>query len=302
MPCKIAAIGTINKDTIYTPDGTKHESYGGLLYTMIPLAQMLDADCEILPILNLGRNISRDVMPLIRKYPAISHENIKIVSGKNNHCRLYYSDRESKKELLSGGVPGQVFRDIKPALTCEHTIVNFISGRDISIRTLEKFRRVYRGLIYVDIHSLTLGKRKSGERYFRKPLNWKRYCACADFLQMNREEFELLSGQPAFNESLKRFYSQFADGFLKALHVTCGQAGSCLAYKPGAKIVIKRIKAPVIRDLRDTTGCGDVFGAAFVASIVQGNSIYSSACFANDRAAMKCRFAGIESLRLHKPK
>jgi hypothetical protein len=134
MRNKIAVIGTINKDTIYSPDGKKHESYGGLLYTIIPLAQMLGNNFEILPILNLGRDCKREVMRFLQEYPIISAKHVNIVPRKNNDCRLFYSDTHSKTEILKGGVPGLRFDDIKPALGCGSTIINFISGRDISLR------------------------------------------------------------------------------------------------------------------------------------------------------------------------
>jgi hypothetical protein len=298
MQNRIAVIGTINKDTIHTHDGKMHESFGGLLYTVIPLAQMLCKKHEILPILNLGRDCSKKIMPLIQKYPNIDHEYISIVPQKNNHCHLFYSDHESKSEILRGCVPGLTFADIKPALSCRMTVVNFISGRDALLRSLEKFRAKYQGRIYMDIHSLTLGKRKSGKRYFRKPVNWKRYCACADYLQMNKEEFELLSGKATTANSMKLLFKEFEKGILKALHVTMGANGSFLVYRPKSKITVKLIKPPEIRRLRDTTGCGDVFGAGFVAAIMKGHSIYSASRMANKAAAQNCCFAGIEDLRL----
>lgn len=297
---KIAVIGTINKDTICTHTGSVHESFGGLLYTIIPIAQMLGSEYEILPILNLGKDSKKDVLPLIIKYPALKPEYIKIVAQKNNHCHLFYSDRDMKKEILRGGVPRLTFSDIKPALSCQMTIVNFISGRDISLRALEKFRKNYHGQIYMDIHSLTLGKRKGGDRYFRRPANWKRYCACADYLQVNREEFELLSGEMISLGAMRRFFETFSSGFLRALHITSGKQGSYLVYRPESKILVRNIKAPDVKNILDTTGCGDVFGAAFVSAIVKGHSIYSATRYANAQAARNCRFAGIEELRLQK--
>jgi sugar/nucleoside kinase (ribokinase family) len=298
MQNRIAVIGTINKDTIHTYDGKIYESYGGLLYTIIPLAQMLGKKHEILPILNLGKDCRKGIMPLILKYPNIDQECISVVPQKNNHCHLFYSDRESNMEILRGGVPALTFTDIEPALSCRITIVNFISGRDVSLRSLEKFRKNYQGRIYMDIHSLTLGKRKSGKRYFRKPANWKRYCSYADYLQMNKEEFELLSGKAISANSMRTLFKGFGKGILKVLHVTMGAHGSFLVYRPKLKIIVKLIKLPEISRLRDTTGCGDVFGAAFVAAIMKGYSIYSASRMANKAAAQNCRFAGIEDLRL----
>ncbi len=300
MPHKIAAIGTINRDTIHSHKGSVHESFGGLLYTIIPLAQMLGTDYEILPVLKLGEDCVKDVIPTLEEYPAIKHDHIKIVPQKNNHCHLFYTDHDKKNEILEGGVPGLAFRDIRPALACAMTIINFISGKDLSLRTLEKFRIEYTGRIYIDIHSLTLGMRKSGERYLRRPANWKKYCACADYLQVNSEEFELLSGKVISKNALKQFFEAVDKGYLRALHITLGKQGSYLVYKPESNILVRTIKSLVIRNPRDTTGCGDVFGAAFAAAIMKGLPDYKATRIANLRAGENCGYAGIEGLRLQR--
>jgi sugar/nucleoside kinase (ribokinase family) len=298
MNNRIAAVGTINRDTIHLPGGEKHESYGGLLYSIYTLAQLTSDDFEIVPILNLGKDTSDTILKLLSKYKKIKTSGIKVVPAKNNHCNLYYLDKETKSEILKGAVPALMYENLKPALECSLTVIDFISGNDIDFEALEKFRRDYRGKIYMDIHSLTLGKKENGERFLRKPPDWKRYAACADYLQMNQREFELLSETSANPENVREFYQNLGMSGPIALNITLGERGSYLVHHDFDKLVCEHIAAPRVEIMADTTGCGDVFGAAFTAALCKGYANKLAAWTANQKASENCRYAGIENLNL----
>lgn len=57
----VAVVGTINRDTITHIDGTITESYGGVLYNVTALSQLLGDQVVIKPCLNLGY----DVYPVV---------------------------------------------------------------------------------------------------------------------------------------------------------------------------------------------------------------------------------------------
>jgi sugar/nucleoside kinase (ribokinase family) len=177
-------------------------------------------------------------------------------------------------------------------------IVNFISGRDIKLPTLEKVRHDYKKPIYMDVHSLTLGMRSDGSRYLRRPQNWKRYTSCADFLQMNNIEFELLSGEEANKNTVKDFYKMHDPGILKALLITLGERGAYLTTRSGRGIRSDSIATPRTGRVLDSTGCGDVFGAGFCAARMLGFSIQKAAEIAVAAATLKTRTRGIENLSL----
>jgi sugar/nucleoside kinase (ribokinase family) len=174
-------------------------------------------------------------------------------------------------------------------------MVNFISGRDVGLRALEKIRAEYTGLIYMDIHSLTLGLRTNGERYLRKPSNWKRYAACADYLQMNGEEYKLLTGLIPSPQTLRLFPDQESR---KALLVTMGNKSTLAGYRTLSETKYRSFAVPKVKRPVDTTGCGDVFGAAFAAMILKGYSPEASIKFANLQASKSSLHPGIENIEL----
>lgn len=298
MANKIAVIGTINKDTIHFPSGEIHHSYGGILYNMVSLAQLLGQGYDIYAFANVGRDCIAAIQNIVVDYHNIKTDFINIVNSQANDCQLFYLDQRQKKEILKGGVPPLRFGDIKPSLSCDLIMVNFISGKDIGLQTLEKIRAEYKGTIYIDIHSLTLGIKDDGQRYLRRPHNWQRYAACADYLQMNAAEFELLAGIGPSHSILNTFFKIYGGKRPKALIVTAGSEGTFITSVEKSAIKSRFIESPKVDDSLDTTGCGDVFGASFMAAILRGHNLDKAVQIANDRAAQKCYTCGIEKLRL----
>lgn len=295
---EIYLAGTINKDTVTNPDGLIFNSFGGLLYSLIPLAQLVP-NTEIVPIVNLGRDCSEDVLGILRKYTNIKTDHIAIVEQENNHCHLTYTSQESKTEILSGGVPPLEYAALSAARGSGLFVMNFISGFDVTAETLIKFRSRYRGKIYMDLHSLTLGKHPDGRRYFRKPDNWRDYCTCADFLQMNAEEFKLVHGADLTIANQITLFSEFRERYLKALLVTCGSEGAYLTYEAGGQTECLHIPTQPAAQDADTTGCGDIFGAAFCAGLVIETDFERSVRLAVQTASLACKFKGVETLKFN---
>jgi len=289
---EIGAIGTINRDTIYQPDGGKVESWGGLLYS---LKWVGDNDSvTVIPVVNVGRDSYRQVMEIVGNLKNVDPSHIEKVEEKNNHCFLHYHNQSHKCEILKGSVPPLTYSRVRPLRSCDLILVNFISGPDIKLAALEKLRRNYSGLIYIDIHSLTLGRRKVPDgfrRFLRRPRYWRRYVACADILQLNEGEFGLLSGREFSNKAARDFFILETDS-LTCLVITRGLNGTHLVYIREEKIVSRNVKPDPVQRVYDTTGCGDIFGAGFIVEYLKSGSLIKAARNGNRLAAERCRIKG----------
>ncbi|MCP4568268.1 MAG: carbohydrate kinase family protein [FCB group bacterium] len=285
---KIGVIGTINRDTIYQADGSVVKSWGGILYNIKYLCEAGKA--IILPVVNIGRDCSVSLNRFLKQYGNLDCSNISIVDELNNHCVLRYSDQSSKREILKGGVPALSCGRVKPLLECDAVLVNFISGRDIKLVALERFRSEYNGLIYMDIHSLMLGRKKiSGgvARYLRRPRYRRRYAACADILQVNQVEFELLAGCDFERKTAVSFFKRELPT-AKALIITLGADGCLAVYRRGTRIIGRMVSSPQVRRVFDTTGCGDIFAAGFLIEYLMSDSFIRAASEGNRLAAQRC--------------
>jgi len=293
---KIGVIGTINRDSIEFPDGRKKEGWGGLLYNIITLSHLAGKSDSIIPVCNVGRDCCKEIVAILRNLPGICTDYVREVPEKNNHCFLTYLDDENKEEILRGGVKPLQFEDVTPLLPCDIILMNYISGRDIYLASLKKLRRRFGGTIYTDLHSLTLGKKKDGSRFLRIPPGWPAVVHLSDFIQMNRLELFLLSGQSLSDDRDKRFLITALEKLtgilrLNTIHVerkvfviTDGADGCHLFYPGRCGPVYRHIVAPDKIIQSDATGCGDCFSAGFVVALAGDRSLTECAIFAN-RAA-----------------
>jgi sugar/nucleoside kinase (ribokinase family) len=237
-------------------------------------------------------------MAILKSLPGVDYRYVKKVNDKNNHCYLTYNNRDEKSEILKGGVRRLKFDDIRPLLDSDIIILNYISGNDIYLASLEKLRKEYIGSLYVDIHSLTLGRRKNGARFFRSPPGWEQIVAAADYVQMNRQELVILLNDKSGKISQREVKSKFIR-FLNILErrnisfknkvfiITRGSRGCMLAWFHSGNIKWEYVEPAAILKKGDTTGCGDSFSAGFIAGLMKSDNLIECARLAN-RAGRDC--------------
>jgi len=311
---KIGVIGTINRDSIRLTDGTKKEGWGGILYNIVTLSHLVGSKARIVPVCNVGADNYNDISKILRSLPGVETGNVRKVKEKNNHCRLKYLDEQNKTEILEGGVPPLVYDDIEPLRDCDIILLNYISGRDIYLRSLRKLRRNFQGGIYIDIHSYTLGKKADGSRFLRRPPHWPEVVACGDYIQMNRLELAILAGgsgssrpeEGDLENNLKGLLSSLRRGGVdtksKVFIITDGSRGCYFLYGQDGASAIKHIRqqrkktGASCQDV-NVTGCGDCFAAGFTAGLADNLEIASCADAGNaagfDRV---CDFRGIYTI------
>ncbi len=289
---KVGVVGTINRDTIYHPDGRTVESWGGLLYSLKYLCE--SGASQVVPVVNVGADAYQEVSAILNRFDRIDAKYLRRLAQKNNHCFLHYANQSHKCEILKGGVPPLTYERLKPLADCDLVLVNFISGPDVRLSALEKFRENFCGVIYMDIHSLTLGRRRvrgGYRRHLRRPRYWRRYVACADILQVNKVEFELLSGRPFSPAEATAFFREELL-FAKCLVITLGEEGCQIVYQRSGKTVGRHVEGIKVARVLDTTGCGDIFAAGFISEYLVTKNFIEAARRGNRLAAARIRLQG----------
>ena len=294
---KVAVIGTINKDSIIFPSGKRTESFGGILYNLSALSGLGEKWVEIYPVCNLGYDVYDQVIETLKYHDNIKLPGINKVRRKNNHAHLLIDKENQRQEILRNRVPVLSFGQIKPFLDSDAILVNFISGFDIGLNTLKRIRTNSDALIFMDIHSLTLGIHKDGKRFFKTPRSWREYLKQADLVQANLTELSMLSDKKLkSSKEIQGFGNHVLSLGPKVLLVTMGEEGALMIYKEGRTCKLKKCAGIKVQKYKDATGCGDVFSAGFLTNYLHTRNLNQSLVFANRVAAEKCKISGVEGV------
>ena len=297
---RIALLGTINRDTIYTADGVTTESYGGLLYSILALAEIAPAPSRaaIYPICNVGGDMEAVVRETLAPYPHVKLDGIRFVPGKNPHCFLDYDSQGRKRETLRYDVPQISFSQIEPFLDCDAMCFNFITGMELALETAQRVRQFATGLLLMDVHSLTLGMDEKRRRFWRVPPQWKKWVGCVDVVQMNEQEGALLAGETLDGEDApRRFARRVLSAGPSVVIITRRHRGSeTIVQDDRAEIVIHRFDSAPMGEPRDETGCGDTFLMGYTWAFLQTGDRTVASRFANRVAGINVCLRGIEGI------
>jgi len=297
MAHRIGVIGTFIRDTIITLDGRRVESIGGLYHTMAYLAHVVDDNTEIQPLCHVGEDFYDAICDTLARFKKnITFDSLHRISQPNTQVKLIYRTPETRDEMTSQTMPPITTGEIAALAACNSILVNLISGDDITLEALKNLRKLTPcPLIYLDLHSLALGIDAAGKRFYRGIPDWPEWVAACDILQMNEREAAVLMGLDGrvTYEDLVKLGRRLVTEKLPACHITLGSAGSLLFYcNAENEIGYEHCPSTKVSQVIDIIGCGDAFGAAFLAHFVRTKNFSTATHFANKVAGLNCTFMG----------
>ena len=293
-----AVFGTVCCDEIRRPGRNTEFGFGGLFYNLISLAQLFGNDGTVVPICKVG---SRDYSAIVKqftRYPAININYIQQYPGRNNTVLLdYYSDEE-RIEYSTNLPEPFTMKELLPVPDVRLYMVNFISGIDMQYRTFCAIRRRLKIPLFVDLHSIFLGFKPNGKRYYLRNRDWSRWHESGDIVHLNQIEAQMLAGRTLDSEKEFLAFGYFLlDRSTSVVLITKGGEGSLVLWRSGNRSLHKSVPAYHYGALCDPTGCGDVFSAAYVYAHLQGGDPFEAADFASKVAGV--RAAHNSSTELH---
>lgn len=287
-------------DTIHGRDPAQAavQEWGGISYALAALDATLPDDWEIVPLIKVGRDLAGKANEFLHSLRHTPHAARFVeVQEPNNRVTLRYESADRRCEQMSGGVPPWTWPELGPLVQdLDALYINFISGYEMSLETAQLLRRGFSRFIYVDLHSLFLGKSGDGTRVLRTLPESPAWFGCFTVIQLNEDEIGQLGSDPL---------AIAADAMRQgctALCVTLGERGA--AYFAGDPIRTARIPAPavhpaVIHQESDPTGCGDVFGGATAAALLAGASIEDALRLGTQLGTRNLSHHGASGLRDH---
>jgi hypothetical protein len=283
---KFLLLGHFSFDVHHSEDGGEHVRYGGLYHALATLASIMDKGDTAIPVFGLGKEDSDEVMEKLSTFPNVSTEGIFKLTGSTNRVHFYPSPERAPVECSKDIAPPIPFEKVRKQLPVNGVLVNMFSGADISLETLDQIRMAIRSQnisLHLDYHNLTLGLGTEQERYRRPLQEWRRWAFMTDTVQLNEEEIAGLTPDRLPEEKAVAHLLTLG---IKGVVITRGERGAS-TFTNEHKHVIRADIPGITVDTPggDTTGCGDVFGAAFHYNFVKTSDLRGSAEFANRIAA-----------------
>lgn len=300
---RIGIIGHPCIDEIISPTGemTSH-ALGGILYSYAALERAVresGANVEFLPLTWTSSKDQEIVLPF---YALLKHfKNLSKLfptDSLTNRVRLVYSDETHRTEHCPTILPPMTPEELSwvDLSSLDGLFINMISGFDISLDTLKWIRQQTKAYIHLDVHALVLGELSSEPSQPRKikgVKDWREWVRNVDSIQMNETESDWFGAPEILTE--KQLLSEIRKiaeevGTPRSVVITRAERGATSFDFQHEKIWNKE---PLKREIRNTTGSGDVFGALYTLTKTLGTSEQEALWHAETWAGWN---AGLQSL------
>lgn len=309
---RLGVIGSFVWDVIHgrDPRDAPVEEWGGITYSLGALDAALPDDWEIVPIIKVGHDLSRQARVFLHSLTRLAADGEAIeVPHPNNRVTLHYESAERRCEHLTGGVPRWNWLGLKPLLSSiDALFINLISGFELDLEVAQHIRAHFKGPIYCDLHSLLLAVQPDGMRTLQPLQNAEAWFRCFDIVQVNEDEMSMMAPDPLALAAIAMRER------VSVLNVTLGNRGTVYFAAPGfeklSDLTKESLSAPFgalrtelvpatpARDLRggDPTGCGDVWGATYFSRLLAGDDIRAAMSAASIAAARNVNHRGATGL------
>lgn len=321
---RFGVLGTMVWDRIFSRDGraVPVEEWGGISYALAAASAACPPHATVVPLIRIGSDLSERAYRFLRTLPHMDLESgIAVVAEPNNRVELRYTDNQRRAERLTGGVSPWTWTELEPRVQdLDALYINFISGFEMELETAQSLRAHFAGPIYADVHSLLLGVGPGGVRVPRPLASWREWLRCFDAVQLNEDELATLAhawGDPWL------FAAEVVGDAPRLLLVTLGERGSAyfavagldadprtwrrarlltpsISNAPGGGAVhTQHVPPDLVPREGDPTGCGDVWGASFFATLLAQRDLETAMRRANGAAGRNVEHRGATGLHHH---
>ena len=260
----VAVVGTINRDVILHPDGTRHESLGGILYNAIPLGALLEGTgLRVRPIGRLGVEDREEARSILAAFPAIESDTLLADPAGTNLSLLDYSRGGERVEEVRARVAPLTASDLAAGAGARAWLVNMISGQDVACATLAELRRRESGLFLLDIQALA--RSADTPRRPRRVPDFRAWSGLFGIVRGSEVEVAHFGDAPGDLAAAAR--SVMAAGAQEVV-ATRGAAG--LRWWTAGSATAVEVPAVACPRPVDPTGCGDSFLSAVCAGRMLG--------------------------------
>jgi sugar/nucleoside kinase (ribokinase family) len=196
---------------------------------------------------------------------------------------LEYYNKNERIEKSLHPLPSIPFEMIESHLNVDILVINMISGWELSLEVLKKIRTKFKKTIIMDFHSLSLGRKDDGIRFYNPVPQYREWFLQCDIIQMNEVEFNNLGGQIS---DINYFVNKNMYDMQLVLNITRGNKGSLTIIRNHHYFELLRTASDAKIEVIDPTGCGDAFLGAFTMYYANSTDVNRAVQKANILAAI----------------
>jgi len=297
----IAVIGHLVRDRITNLTGGHTEALGGIAYSLAALDVSAKGRYNVLPICRIGHDLRSTVKLIFRNFSAIDLSSMKTIPRANKIHELVYRTADYREEHNLGEMP-----EIKPSMfnkfeKIDIALLNYIGGDEFKPKSIKWLKQKYEPLIYLDYHSLALGRiildkqNLRVKRYFRCNPHWREYVSEADIVQMNYLELKSIFSK-TINEtdSILKSARKLKGTGPRIVIITREEKDLIVISGSKRKADINILPVRQVKKVVDPTGCGDSFAAGFISSYIENKDVVKACETGLDLAGRKAGFSGLD--------
>jgi adenosine kinase len=285
---KIAILGPIPRDHIVTHEKDLIQKWGCVTHPTIALSVLAGKKIEIIPVSHVRKVDLDNVLEVFSGYKGINTRFISIKNDQGDIISLRFISVNNRLERQTGYMDPIVPADVKKLLGCSVFVFIPISDYQVSLETLKYLKSKSKGTIIFDAHGVTTACLINGERKRKFWLDRDTWLPYIDVLKMNLEEahaswfkkeyesrdFTAVQSDAIDRDELRKFALHCINKGVKCVCVTLDSRGCLVYFKKRGKF-IEELVAPVkVKQVIDTTGCGDSFAGGLGFGLLQKPSDY----------------------------
>jgi sugar/nucleoside kinase (ribokinase family) len=268
---KILVLGHLAIDVDHVSENRTAETTGGIYRSVAALSALAGRGDAIIPVCGVHQDEYDPVVGQFASLPGVETSGIFRTDAPTHRVHFYHGAGGSSVACARDiGEPIPIER-IKRFLDASGILINMSSGSDLSLDTLDEIRMAVRAKsipIHLDVHNLARGVNERFERVLRPVPEWRRWAFMVDTVQGTEEEIGALNPAPLPEEVMVGHLFTLC---VKRLLVTRGARGATLYQNDRKRTLREDIPAPEGAGAHDPVGAGDVFAAAFLASLLRTN-------------------------------
>lgn len=296
---KIAVLGPIPRDTIITHQKEVIKKYGCVSHPVIALAKLFGDDGVVYPVSNVHRKDYTQILDLFRPYPNIDLSHINSEDDKGTIIELRFIDQNNRLEKQTACMRPIRPGDIEGLDDTDIFVFVPITDFEISLSTLIHIKKTFRGKIVFDAHGPTTTMSMTGDRHRKFWVDMDEWLPYIDILKMNLEESQACWFKNEYGvEEMARYDDEKTDHLdemaehvlslgTSYFYVTLDSRGCVVYFREKGKTRKEFIKSIYMKDVVDTTGCGDSFAGGLAYGFTMYNDPIIAARYANALGALR---------------